>query len=398
MSTSAVIPSVPVLDTPGSNDVPPPTADGFYRPTPLCETEEIIGEVLGGTINTIMSGFDSAIGPVIDVISNSLGGSSTETGSENEGTIDSAINENNVLSSLSSGDLILSFSQTLADQAGIDPNKVGGANRYWADGNYGRGLLGFIDAAGQDTLDNQQLIAQALELIDDRSNPTGIAAGMVLASNLLGVNENLLTGIGNAFQAIRIGDIPSLISAAGSLAAINPRVLNAIAGKGASLAGMIPSGLGLGALGGMNFDITTALNFVNSITKIFDCDPDPECSPNDEHTMQSGGGSAGKPSTSSVAESARNTSESVGERRSYGTRIEKLSSSKEGVKIKTVFAKPKSRTKDLTNLVGYINGQPYYGDFHIHEREDGSIVKMVGIAHTTTPHSIIYDTVQESLQ
>ena len=398
VSTSAVIPSVPVLDTPGSNDVPPPTADGFYRPTPLCETEEIIGEVLGGTINTILQGFDSAIGPVIDEISNSLGGSSTETGSENEGTIDSAINENNVLSSLSSGDLILSFSQTLADQAGIDPNKVGGANRYWADGNYGRGLLGFIDAAGQDTLDNQQLIAQALELIDDRSNPTGIAAGMVLASNLLGVNENLLTGIGNAFQAIRIGDIPSLISAAGSLAAINPRVLNAIAGKGASLAGMIPSGLGLGALGGMNFDITTALNFVNSITKIFDCDPDPECSPNDEHTMQSGGGSAGKPSTSSVAESARNTSESVGERRSYGTRIEKLSSSKEGVKIKTVFAKPKSRTKDLTNLVGYINGQPYYGDFHIHEREDGSIVKMVGIAHTTTPHSIIYDTVQESLQ
>ena len=98
-----------------------------------------------------MSGFDSAIGPVIDEISNSLGGSSTETGSENEGTIDSAINENNVLSSLSSGDLILSFSQTLADQAGIDPNKVGDSNRYWADGNYGRGLLGFIDAAGQNT-------------------------------------------------------------------------------------------------------------------------------------------------------------------------------------------------------------------------------------------------------
>ena len=63
VSTSAVIPSVPVLDTPGSNNVPPPTADGFYRPTPLCETEEIIGEVLGGTINTIMSGFDSAINP-----------------------------------------------------------------------------------------------------------------------------------------------------------------------------------------------------------------------------------------------------------------------------------------------------------------------------------------------
>jgi len=397
VTTSAVIPSVPILDTPGATDVPPPVPDGFYRPTPLCETEEIIGEVLGGTINTIMSGFDSAIGPVIDEIQNSLGGSSTETGSENEGTIDHAINENNVLSSLSSGDLILSFSQTIADQAGLDPNSVGGANRFWADGNYGSGLLGFIDAVGQNTSDNQTLIAEALSLIDDKSNPEGIAAGLVLVSNVIGVNENLLTGIGSAFQAIRTGDIPSLITAAGSLAAFSPRILSAIAGGGASLAGGIPGGLGLGALGGMNFDITSALGFVNSITKIFNCDPDPECSPNDEYTMQSGGGSTGKPSTSSVANSAKNMSQSVGERRSYGTRVEKLSSSKKGVTIKKAFVKPRTREKDLTNLVGYINGKPYYGPFHVHQREDGSIVKMVGIAHTTTPHDVIYDTVQESL-
>ena len=397
VTTSLVIPSVPTLDTPGSEDVPPPSADGFYRPTPLCETEEIVGEVLGGTINTILQGFDGAIGPVVDEISNSLGGSSTETGSENVGTIDHAINENNVISSLSSGDLILSFSQTVADQAGLDPNSVGGANRFWADGNYGRGLLGFIDAVGQNTPDNQQLIADALLLIDDKSDPDGIAAGLVLASNLLQVNENVLTGIGNAFQAIRTGNIPDLLSAAGSLASYNPRILNAIAGKGASLAGLSAGGLGLGALGGMNFDIGTALGFVNSITKIFDCDPDPECSPNDSHTMQSGGGSSDKPTNANIAENAKNTANSVAERRSYGTSIEKLSSSKEGVKIKKVFAKPKSRTKDLTNLVGYVNGQPYYGPFHIHERDDGRVVKMVGIAHTTTPHEIIYDTVQESL-
>ena len=397
VNTSLVIPSVPTLDTPGSEDVPPPSADGFYRPTPLCETEEIIGEVLGGTINTILQGFDSAIGPVIDEISNSLGGSSTETGSEDKGTIDHAINENNVLSSLSSGDLILSFSQTVADQAGIDPNNVGGANRFWADGNYGRGLLGCIGAVGQDTPDNQQLIADALLLIDDKSDPDGIAAGLVLASNLLGVNENVLTGIGNAFQAIRTGDIPNLILAAGSLASYNPRILTAIAGRGSSLAGLTPSGLGLGALGGMNFDIATALTFVNSITKIFDCDPDPECSPNDSHTMQGGGGSSDNPSNTSIADSAQTTAQSTESRKSYGTGIEKLSSSKQGVTIKKVFAKPKSRTKDLTNLVGYVNGQPYYGPFHIHERDDGRVVKMVGIAHTTTPHEIIYDTVKESL-
>ena len=210
---------------------------------------------------------------MIDEIQNSLGGSSTETGSENAGTIDHAINENNVLSSLSSGALILSFSQSVADQAGIDPNSVGDSNRYWADGNYGRGLTGFIDAAGQNTPDNQQLIANALSLIDDRSNPTGIAAGLVLASNILGVNQNLLNGIGLAFQAIRSGAIPNLISAVGNLASFNPRILNAIVGEGAALGGVIAGGIGLGALGGMSFDIASALNFVNSITKIFNCDP-----------------------------------------------------------------------------------------------------------------------------
>jgi len=398
VTTEAVVPSVNNLDTPGSDDVASLPPDDYYTPTPLCETEEIIGEVLGGTINRIMRGFDDAIGPVIDEVSNSLGGTSTEAGQTDVGAIDNSINENNVLASLASGALILSMSQTLADEAKLDPIKVGGANRYWADGNYGRGLLGFIDIAGQDKPDNQSLIAEALTLIDDRSNPSGIAAGFALAANILDVNENLLLGIGGVFQAIRSGNIPNLISAASGLASFNSRISNAIIGTGASFAGPIAGSLGLGALGGMAFDIGSALSFVNSITKIFNCDPDPECSPNDTHTMQGGGGSAGRPSIASIASSAENTVNSVKERKSYGTSIEKLSSSKQGVTIKKVFAKPKIREKDLTNLVGYVNGQPYYGDFHIHERDDGSIVKMVGIAHTTTPHNIIYDTVQESLR
>ena len=398
VSTEAVIPSVPTLDTPGSNQVPQPPNDGFYRPTPLCETEEIIGEVLGGTINTIMQGFDDAIGPVVDEIQNSLGGSSAETGDESKGVIDSSVSENNVLASLSSGDLVLSMTQTVAEKSGLNPNNIGGANRYWADGNYGRGLLSFLDAKNQNTLDNQELIAEALSLINDRSNSTGIAAGLALTSNLLGVNANLLEGVGNAFEAIRTGEINLLVNAASGLASANPRILKAIVGKGAAISGAIPNDLGLGALGGMNFDITSALGFVNSITKIFDCDPDPECSPNDTHSMQSGGGSSDNPNTSNVAESAKETSLSTKERKSYGTSTEKLSSSKEGVTIKKVFAKPRTREKDLTNLVGYVNGQPYYGPFHVHERDDGSIVKMVGIAHTTTTHSVIFDTVQESIQ
>ena len=44
-------------------------------------------------------------------------------------------------------------------------------------------------------------------------------------------------------------------------------------------------------------------------------------------------------------------------------------------------------------IVGYINGDPYYGPFHVHP-DTG--VKMVGAAHTTAPHAIIYDTPAQS--
>ena len=46
-----------------------------------------------------------------------------------------------------------------------------------------------------------------------------------------------------------------------------------------------------------------------------------------------------------------------------------------------------------TNIVGFINGEPYYGPFHVHPTTGA---KMVGVAHTTAPHAIIYDTPQES--
>ena len=45
------------------------------------------------------------------------------------------------------------------------------------------------------------------------------------------------------------------------------------------------------------------------------------------------------------------------------------------------------------NIVGFVNGEPYYGPFHVHVPTGA---KMVGAAHTTAPHAIIYDTPQES--
>jgi hypothetical protein len=49
-------------------------------------------------------------------------------------------------------------------------------------------------------------------------------------------------------------------------------------------------------------------------------------------------------------------------------------------------------TSQTRELVGYVNGQPYYGPYHIHKG-----VKMVGAAHSDRPHAVIYDTASQSL-
>jgi len=49
---------------------------------------------------------------------------------------------------------------------------------------------------------------------------------------------------------------------------------------------------------------------------------------------------------------------------------------------------------DKNELVGYVNGVPYYGPFHFHPSRG---VKMVGSQHVDYPHEIIYDTMEESL-
>lgn len=49
-------------------------------------------------------------------------------------------------------------------------------------------------------------------------------------------------------------------------------------------------------------------------------------------------------------------------------------------------------TSKTKQLVGYVNGQPYYGPFHVHKGR-----KMVGAAHNPRPHAFIFNTAAESL-
>ena len=46
---------------------------------------------------------------------------------------------------------------------------------------------------------------------------------------------------------------------------------------------------------------------------------------------------------------------------------------------------------DLNKLVGYVRGEAYYGESHAHTQDDGTVVNMVGSAHTTFSHNVIDD-------
>ena len=83
---------------------------------------------------------------------------------------------------------------------------------------------------------------------------------------------------------------------------------------------------------------------------------------------------------------------------------EKLASTNQLTQVNPLLPKaigneiaPSSTDPNPTKPVGFVRGEPYYGPFHIHQRSDGTIVKMVGAKHLPYPHAIIYDTVGESL-
>jgi len=131
-----------------------------------------------------------------------------------------------------------------------------------------------------------------------------IMGGFTEAAGALGLPVGLMSGMSGAFSAIKSGDMSSLTGAIQGLAGFDAGILGSVAG----MADGLPLG-GMGALGGMEVDIAESMNFVQSVTQLFECDPEPECSPNDEHTLDSGGSGAEEPNCASIAESANNAAQ-----------------------------------------------------------------------------------------
>ena len=55
--------------------------------------------------------------------------------------------------------------------------------------------------------------------------------------------------------------------------------------------------------------------------------------------------------------------------------------------VDCVYSLPKTQ-------IGWVNGNPYYGEFHVHPTTG---TKMVGAVHVNTYHATIYNTKEESL-
>ena len=66
-SSPPASPTAPQVDEglPNTAEIPPLPEEDYYTPTPMCSTEEVVGEVLGSTLNEILQGFDDAISPPV---------------------------------------------------------------------------------------------------------------------------------------------------------------------------------------------------------------------------------------------------------------------------------------------------------------------------------------------
>ena len=294
----------PKLDTPV--EIPPLPPEGFYSPSPICSTEELMGEVLGGTINKISSTFTSAKNRVVTTANDGTNPDiATAAGSSPTQSVDMSISQNNVTEALKSGALVGGMAGAFAAAVGVDVSTIGSVSSAFKSGNYASGLASMAKLAA---LSSPQMVVATAALHAIESGD--IVGGFTEAASAFGVPPGMMSNMGGAFAAIQSGDMSALTGQIQGLASFDPQ---AMLGSVSGLTGMMGGG-GMGALGGMmgggsgggGMDIASSMNFTQSLTKFFECDDEVECSPNDVHTLDGGGESTDGASCASISEAANN--------------------------------------------------------------------------------------------
>ena len=222
-------------------------------------------------------------------------------GSAGTKSIDMSISERNVAASLEKGSLVPGMTAALASAVGVDKNVIGRVTRAFQQGQYGYGLE-VLSTMGK-AVGTKAGRERVLENIKNQIKNGDITGGFSESATLFGVPVNLMVGMGAAFAAIKSNDMSALTSAVQGLGGLDPAIMGSVAGMADS-----PTLIdGLSSMGGISVDIAESMNFVQSITQIFECDPEFECSPNDEHTLGEGGsGAKDEPNCAAIAEAADN--------------------------------------------------------------------------------------------
>ena len=284
--------------------VPPLPPDNYYRPIPICTSEELVADILVQNIDEMMLTFSLGLEPILNEVQNSYNAAgmveniSTE-GSVKNPTTSKQISNDGIIAALQSGALVKSITATLAESLGVDPNIIGSSVNVFQSGDIAQGLISLATVGGKNTGQYTSALSIAVQSI----NNNNIVEGLTSISGVFGADPKILSGVGAVFGAIKSGDIGSLTDSVGQLAGISPQVLSAVQQAGSALAsGNISAIAGqFGSLTGLNFDIASAMDFISSLTSLFDCDPTPKCSPNHTHTLQEGGnGNPGTEDPSSI--------------------------------------------------------------------------------------------------
>ena len=215
-----------------------------------------------------------------------------------------SISERNVTASLEKGALVSGMAAALASAIGVDKNVIGRVTRAFQQGQYGYGLevmSTIANAVGTD-VGRQRMLSNIMDQISSGD----IAGGFSESASLFGIPVNLMAAMGAGFAAIKSNDMGALTGALQNLGGLDPAIMGSVAGM-ADSGGLVG---GLSSMGGISVDIAESMNFVQSITQLFDCDPEFECSPNDEHTLGEGGsGAKDEPNCAAIAEAADNAKE-----------------------------------------------------------------------------------------
>ena len=171
-------------------ELPSPPPKGYYQPSPICSTEELLGEVLGATINQITEAFGAANDTILSASNDGNNPDvESEVGEEPQKAIDMSISKRNVTAALKKGTLISGIAAAFATAVGVDKNVIGRVTRAFQQGQYGYGLevmSTLANAVGTD-VGRKRMLSNIMDQVASGD----IAGGFSESANLFGIPVSL---------------------------------------------------------------------------------------------------------------------------------------------------------------------------------------------------------------